>query len=76
MSSGCYDSAAPTCFKVNEFKARYSDDGLSYIEGLPFWMSKDQFHYWQHIQICLHVVKGRGSSFTLEIPSGLRLLFD
>ena len=74
MSNGCCYSAAPTCFKANEFKAGYSDVGLGYIEGSPFWMSKDQFDYWQHTQLCLDIVSGRGSSFSLEIPSGLRFI--
>lgn len=74
MSGGCCDGSAPMCFKANEFKAGYSDVGLGYIEGSPFWMSKDQFDYWQHTQLCLDVVRGRGSSFSLEIPSGLRFI--
>jgi uncharacterized protein (DUF779 family) len=37
-------------------------------------MSRDQFEYWQHTQLILDVTKGRGSSFSLEIPLGVRFL--
>jgi hypothetical protein len=37
-------------------------------------MSKDQFEYWQYTQLHIHVAKGRGSSFSLEIPMGLRFI--
>ena len=37
-------------------------------------MSSDQFEYWKHTQLIIDVSKGRGSSFSLEIPLGLRFL--
>jgi hypothetical protein len=37
-------------------------------------MSRDQFEYWKHTHLTLDVVTGRGSSFSLEIPLGLRFL--
>ncbi|MCF8255632.1 MAG: DUF779 domain-containing protein, partial [Bacteroidia bacterium] len=39
-----------------------------------FWMSKDQFEYWKFTQLIIHVTKGRGSSFSLEIPMGFRFI--
>jgi uncharacterized protein len=35
-------------------------------------MSADQFEYWKHTQLILDVTPGRGSSFSLEIPLGVR----
>lgn len=35
-------------------------------------MSADQFEYWKHTQLMLDVTPGRGSSFSLEIPLGVR----
>jgi uncharacterized protein (DUF779 family) len=35
-------------------------------------MNNDQFEYWQHTQLILDITPGRGSSFSLEIPLGLR----
>ena len=46
----------------------------SNIEGCDFHMSKDQFEYWKHTQLTIDVTPGRGSSFSLEIPLGIRFL--
>ena len=51
-----------------------SDVGIGTVEGVEFWMAKDQFEYWQHTQLCLDIVQGRGSSFSIEIPSGYRFI--
>lgn len=37
-------------------------------------MAGDQFEYWKHTQLTIDVTKGRGSSFSLEIPLGKRFL--
>ena len=74
QSGGCCDGSSPMCFKADEFIIGYSDVCLGEIDGVPFWMSRDQFEYWQHTQLMLDVVKGRGSSFSLEIPTGNRFM--
>jgi uncharacterized protein len=74
QSGGCCDGSAPMCFQKDEFKIGSSDVGLGYVDGFGFWMSKDQFEYWQHTQLTLDVVNGRGASFSLEIPTGKRFL--
>ncbi|MBP8034362.1 MAG: DUF779 domain-containing protein [Bacteroidia bacterium] len=74
QSGGCCDGSAPMCFMKDEFKIGSSDVGLGYVDGFGFWISKDQFEYWQHTQLTLDVVNGRGASFSLEIPTGKRFL--
>lgn len=74
QSGGCCDGSAPMCFMKDEFKIGSSDVGLGYVDDLEFWMSKDQFEYWQHTQLTLDVINGRGASFSLEIPTGKRFL--
>lgn len=37
-------------------------------------MSSDQFEYWKHTQLTIDITPGRGSSFSLEIPLGLRFI--
>ncbi|MGE3877239.1 MAG: DUF779 domain-containing protein, partial [Parvibaculaceae bacterium] len=44
------------------------------IAGCPFYMSASQFEYWQHTQLIIDVVKGRGAGFSLEAPEGFRFL--
>ncbi|HRF42209.1 MAG TPA: DUF779 domain-containing protein [Saprospiraceae bacterium] len=46
------------------------------IHGCDFLMSRDQFEYWQHTQLTVNVVSGRGASFSLEIPLGLRFIIE
>ncbi len=74
QSGGCCDGSSPMCFEKGEFKVGGSDVCLGEIADCEFWMSKDQFEYWQHTQIIIDVTKGRGASFSLEIPLGLRFL--
>ena len=74
QSGGCCDGSQPMCFEKGDFKIGNSDVCIGIIEGCEFWMSKDQFEYWRYTQLHIHISKGRGSSFSLEIPMGLRFL--
>ncbi|MFC4604985.1 DUF779 domain-containing protein [Rhodococcus kronopolitis] len=44
------------------------------VDAVPVWISGSQFEVWQHTQLVLDVVPGRGSGFSLEAPEGLRFL--
>lgn len=72
QSGGCCDGSSPMCFAKGDFKVGNSDVCLGEIAGCRFFMSADQFEYWKHTQITLDVTPGRGSSFSLEIPLGVR----
>jgi uncharacterized protein (DUF779 family) len=74
QSGGCCDGSSPMCFEKGDFKLGGSDVKLGEIDGCEFWMSKDQFEYWQHTQLTIGVTKGRGSSFSIEIPTGFRFM--
>lgn len=74
QSGGCCDGSSPMCFEKGEFKLGGSDVKLGEIDGCEFWMSKDQFEYWQHTQLTIGITKGRGSSFSIEIPTGFRFI--
>lgn len=75
QSGGCCDGSSPMCFTKGDFITGYSDVGLGIIDDdIEFWMSKDQFEYWQHTKLTLDVVKGIGSSFSIEIPTGNRFM--
>ena len=47
---------------------------LGSIHGCDFCMAEDQFQYWLHTQLTVDVTPGRGASFSLEIPLGVRFL--
>ena len=74
QSGGCCDGSQPMCFADGEFRTGSSDVCLGLVDGCRFYMSQDQFAYWKHTQLILDVTPGRGSSFSLEIPLGVRFL--
>lgn len=76
QSGGCCDGSQPMCFPEGEFRIGGNDVCLGEIEGCKFYMHADQFEYWKHTQLCLSVSPGRGSSFSLEIPLGLRFIIE
>ncbi len=76
QSGGCCDGSQPMCFAAGEFKTGSSDVCLGEVEDCKFYMSADQFTYWKHTQLILNVTPGRGSSFSLEIPLGVRFFIE
>lgn len=74
QSGGCCDGSAPMCYPKGDFITSSSDVKLGEIHGCEFFMSKDQFEYWKHTQLTIDISPGRGASFSLEIPLGLRFL--
>jgi uncharacterized protein (DUF779 family) len=76
QSGGCCDGSQPMCFEAGEFKVGNSDVCLGAIEDCKFYMGKEQFEYWKHTQLILNVTPGRGSSFSLEIPLGVRFFIE
>lgn len=74
QSGGCCDGSQPMCFPKGEFRTSDSDVLLGEIAGCGFYMSRDQFEYWKHTQLTIDITPGRGSSFSLEIPLGIRFI--
>ena len=76
QSGGCCDGSQPMCFADGEFITGNSDVLLGEVAGCKFYMNRDQFEYWKHTQLTLDVSPGRGSSFSLEIPLGVRFIIQ
>lgn len=74
QSGGCCDGSSPMCYPKGEFIVGRADVWLGQIHGCDFFMARDQFEYWQHTELTIDVVPGRGASFSLEIPLGLRFV--
>ena len=74
QSGGCCDGSAPMCFKKGEFIVGSIDLSLGIIHGCEFFMAEDQFEYYKYSHITVDICEGRGSSFSLEIPLGLRFM--
>ncbi len=74
QSGGCCDGSAPMCFVEGDFIIGSRDLCLGEIHGCNFYMAADQFEYYKNTHIMIDVSEGRGSSFSLEIPLGLRFM--
>ncbi len=74
QSGGCCDGSAPMCFQKGDFLLGSRDLCLGEIHGCNFYMAADQFEYYKNMHITVDVTEGRGSSFSLEIPLGLRFM--
>ncbi|HOK46344.1 MAG TPA: DUF779 domain-containing protein [Bryobacteraceae bacterium] len=74
QSGGCCDGSSPMCLKKGDLRIGAQDVLLGEIHGCPFYMSAAQFEYWKHTHLTIDVTEGRGSSFSLEIPLGLRFV--
>ncbi|MDB2679835.1 DUF779 domain-containing protein [Methylophilaceae bacterium] len=74
QSGGCCDGSAPMCFPKGEFYLGNSDVEVGIVNNVPFYMSAEQFEYWQHTHLTLDAIKGTGGQFSLERPTGLRFI--
>lgn len=74
QSGGCCDGSAPMIFEKEDMYLDESDILLGEVGGVNFYMNKDQFEYWKHTHLTVDITEGRGASFSLEIPLGLRFL--
>jgi uncharacterized protein (DUF779 family) len=74
QSGGCCDGSAPMCFALGEFITGDVDVCLGEIAGVPFYMSRPQFEYWEHTHLIIDAVPGNGGMFSLERPTGMRFL--
>jgi uncharacterized protein (DUF779 family) len=75
QSGGCCDGSAPMCYPAGEFRVGGQDVLLGHVaDGVPVWIGAAQFDYWQHTQVTIDVVPGRGAGFSLEGPEGVRFI--
>ena len=74
QSGGCCDGSAPMVFEKGDMYLDESDVLLGTLKGVNFYMNQDQFEYWKHTHLTVDIIEGRGASFSLEIPLGLRFL--
>ncbi|MBU6468559.1 MAG: DUF779 domain-containing protein [Betaproteobacteria bacterium] len=74
QSGGCCDGSAPMIFPAKEFLVGDSDVQLGEIGGVPFYMHRSQFAYWEHTHLIIDAIKGNGGMFSLERPTGMRFI--
>ncbi len=76
QSGGCCDGSAPMIFEEGDMYLDDSDVLLGQLVGVNYYMNQDQFEYWKHTHLTVDITEGRGSSFSLEIPLGLRFIIQ
>jgi len=74
QSGGCCDGSAPMCLPKDDFFIDENDYYMGSIAGCDFFIAADQFEYWQYSHLHIDLVEGRGSSFSIEIPTGYRFI--
>ena len=66
QSGGCCDGSAPMCYPLGDFRVGPQDVLLGRIADCDFYIGAAQFEYWQHTQLIIDVVPGRGGMFSLD----------
>lgn len=74
QSGGCCDGSSPMCFADGEFRVGGSDVLIGEIHDCPFYISRNQYEHWKDTHLTIDVTRGRGASFSLEIPLGVRFV--
>ena len=74
QSGGCCDGSSPMCYPRGEFIVGDRDVKMGEIGGAPFYMSESQFEYWQHTQLIIDAIPGRGGMFSLDNGTERRFL--
>ena len=66
QSGGCCDGSSPMCYPADDYIVGERDVKLGEIGGVPVYISESQFAVWQHTQLIIDVVPGRGGMFSLD----------
>lgn len=66
QSGGCCDGSSPMCYPADDYIVGDRDVKLGEIGGVPVYISESQFSVWQHTQLIIDVVPGRGDMFSLD----------
>jgi uncharacterized protein (DUF779 family) len=66
QSGGCCDGSSPMCYPQGEFLIGDHDVLLGHIAGMPVYIGGQQFAVWQHTQLILDAIPGRGGMFSLD----------
>mgnify|MGYP000960667337 FL=1 len=54
------------CYPAGDFRLGERDVRLGEIGGMPFYISGAQYEVWQHTDLVIDVVAGRGGMFSLD----------
>ena len=55
QSGGCCDNSAANCYLPTDLTIGPYDVKLGELDGVPFYIGKQQYEYWKHTQLILDV---------------------
>lgn len=71
QTGGCCEGSAPLCLLEGELTIGANDVKLGEIGGVPFYMGRAQFAFWEHTHLIIDAAPGGGSNaFSLDGPTG------
>lgn len=76
QSGGCCDGSQPMLIPRDDFYIDDNDVFLGEVAGVECYIHREQFEYWKHTFLTIDVTHGRGASFSLEIPLGIRFIIQ
>lgn len=74
QSGGCCDGSAPMCFEKSDFILGDDDVQLGELDGIPFYINRDQAQRWGHTRLIIDAIDGNGGMFSLDNGMGQRFL--
>ncbi|SNY89958.1 hypothetical protein SAMN04515647_0099 [Cohaesibacter sp. ES.047] len=74
QSGGCCDGSAPMCFETSDFMLGGNDLLLGELDGVPFYINRDQGERWGGTNLIIDAIPGNGGMFSLDNGTGQRFL--
>ena len=74
QSGGCCDGSAPMCFEKSDFLLGDNDIQLGELDGVPFYINKNQGERWGNTDLIIDAIPGNGGMFSLDNGTGQRFL--
>lgn len=75
QTGGCCEGSAPLCLLQGELTIGANDVQLGVIGGVPFYMGRAQFAFWEHTHLIIDAVPGGGSNaFSLDGPTAMAFI--
>jgi uncharacterized protein (DUF779 family) len=71
LSGGCCDGSSPICLPADELLLGPNDLLLGEVDGVPFYVDREQFERWNRPALALDVSRGPAAGFSLEALAGV-----
>jgi uncharacterized protein (DUF779 family) len=72
LSGGCCDGSSPICLREGELLLGPNDLLLGELDGVPFYVDREQYERWNRPTFRLDVTPGPAEGFSLEGLAGAR----